>query len=550
MAGVHEDFGEKIGGAKKDLWKDRGLYADDLEAMNEREAEKFVKKDNVWKKPDYAAMLEEGIPLGVVYFIKKARDGLNASPQYYRTDDTPEKRTARQKEYIKTVRELQTVLSDVRTVEDAVRAYDRFFVDNGYLEKVQGWGSGIHYRATKKGQDNPVITNKLSNTMLIRSAEYFERNFTQEAKKEQFCVSKEQKIPKGYAIHFNDGKQTYSKNGDWKPGTYYVTKGYSILRTNFGTKEAALKWVQELAKGRNKNGKIRFVPPQLAHVKRTGPDYRNGVEITGQHYLDTFGFRGGEFGNWMNQNDRQTSLNMGFEALKDLASALKISDKDIAYQGTLAIAFGARGSGNAAAHYERMVNIVSSRFRHGPKTEERAIDEAMQKVISEKYLMLPLYLYDHSGLAMSTESFSGRAPHAEWDSGQVGWIYVSKEDALKEFDADKMTGAIRQKADALMRSEVAAYDSYLRGECYGFELYKNGELSDSCWGFMGNFSNVLKDMAEYLPDECKGMVDHLEEQERPATIIKTLLKHAKIQVDQAAKAFEHASRQQVLGESR
>ena len=333
--------------------------------MNEREAEKFVKKDNVWKKPDYAAMLEEGIPLGVVYFIKKARDGLNASPQYYRTDDTPEKRTARQKEYIETVRELQTVLSDVRTVVDAVKAYDRFFVDNGYLEKVQGWGSGIHYRATKKGQDNPVITNKLSNTMLIRSAEYFERNFTQKAKKEQFCVSKEQKIPKGYAIHFNDGKHTYSKNGDWKPGTYYVTKGYSILRTNFETKEAALKWVQELAKGRNKNGKIRFVPPQLAHVKRTGPDYRNGVEITGQHYLDTFGFRGGEFGNWMNQNDRQTSLNMGFEALKDLASALKISDRDIAYQGTLAIAFGARGSGNAAAHYEPLRTVINLTKMHG-----------------------------------------------------------------------------------------------------------------------------------------------------------------------------------------
>ena len=90
----HEDFGEKIGGAKKDLWKDRGLYVNDLDAMNEREAEKFVKKDNIWKKPDYEAMLEDGIPLGVVYFIKKARDGLNASPQYYRRDDTPEKRLA------------------------------------------------------------------------------------------------------------------------------------------------------------------------------------------------------------------------------------------------------------------------------------------------------------------------------------------------------------------------------------------------------------------------------------------------------------------------
>ena len=70
-----------------------------------------------------------------------------------------------------------------------------------------------------------------------------------------------------------------------------MTKGYSILRTNLETEEAALKWVQELAKGRNKNGKIRFVPHQLAHVKRPGPDYRNGVEITGQHYLDTFWFQ-------------------------------------------------------------------------------------------------------------------------------------------------------------------------------------------------------------------------------------------------------------------
>lgn len=88
----HEDFGEKIGGARKDLWKERGLYAEDLESMNEREADKFVKKDNIWKKPDYGAMLDEGVPLGVVYYIKKARDALNASPQYQRGDSTPEKR--------------------------------------------------------------------------------------------------------------------------------------------------------------------------------------------------------------------------------------------------------------------------------------------------------------------------------------------------------------------------------------------------------------------------------------------------------------------------
>lgn len=56
---------------------------------------------------------------------------------------------------------------------------------------------------------------------------------------------------------------------------------------------------------------------------------------------------------------------MGFEALKDLAAALQVSDKDIAYQGTLAIAFGARGSGNAAAHYEPLRKVINLTKMHG-----------------------------------------------------------------------------------------------------------------------------------------------------------------------------------------
>ena len=186
----------------------------------------------------------------------------------------------------------------------------------------------------------------------------------------------------------------------------------------------------------------------------------------------------------------------------------------------------------------------------GDHPDPHAVDDRMLRVISEKYLMLPLYLYDHSGLAMSTESFVGKAVHAEWDSGQVGWIYVSKETALKEFGGEKMTGAVRKQAEDLMRSEVAVYDAYLRGECYGFELYKNGVLSDSCWGFIGDLQEACKAMADYLPNECKGMVEHLEERDHPASIIKTLLHHAKIQVEQAAKAHDRQPRQQVLSEAR
>lgn len=47
--------------------------------------------------------------------------------------------------------------------------------------------------------------------------------------------------------------------------------------------------------------------------------------------------------------------------------------------------------------------------------------------------ILPLYLYDHSMLSISTGCFAGRAHHAEWDSGQVGYIYIDKETATKNF---------------------------------------------------------------------------------------------------------------------
>lgn len=364
MALQHEDFGEKIGGAKKDLWRERGLYVSDLDAMNDREAEKYVKKDNVWKKPDYDAMLKDGIPLGVAFFVKKVRDTLPATPQYRYSDSTPEKRLARQKEYIETVRQLENVVSGLRTPEEVRQVYNKFCIEGGYMELTPGY-AGNHFQMTQKGRQNPLFTRQLREILWVSSDAQFERDFVRKAKGSQFGVPKSEKVPRGYEIHLNDSKYTYSQNQDWKPNTYYVTKGFSILEKNFATRDAALKWVQAYAKEKSKSGKSRFVPPQLVNVRRTGSDYRNGADITGQDYLDTFSFRGGEFGNWMNQNDRQASLNMGFDALKDLASALQISDKDIAYGSKLAIAFGARGSGNAVAHYEPLRQVINLTKMHG-----------------------------------------------------------------------------------------------------------------------------------------------------------------------------------------
>lgn len=97
--------------------------------------------------------------------------------------------------------------------------------------------------------------------------------------------------------------------------------------------------------------------------ERTGQSYRDH-DITPDEFMTTFGVRGGQFGNWVTGDERQQMLNNAYDGFMDLSKALKIDPKAIGLNGTLGIAFGARGSGNASAHYERgeqVINLTKTR---------------------------------------------------------------------------------------------------------------------------------------------------------------------------------------------
>jgi hypothetical protein len=126
----------------------------------------------------------------------------------------------------------------------------------------------------------------------------------------------------------------------------------------------------------------------------------------------------------------------------------------------------------------------------------------------EGSVVLPLYLYDHSGLTMSTGSFGDK-----WDSGQVGWIVATPEAIRKNFMVKRITKAIRARAEEVLRSEVATYDDYLTGNVWGYTLdvseaceacgskVPKSEGSDSCWGFIGSDPSTLDAMKEHVEEE-------------------------------------------------
>ena len=100
----------------------------------------------------------------------------------------------------------------------------------------------------------------------------------------------------------------------------------------------------------------------------------------------------------------------------------------------------------------------------------------------KRAVILPLYLYDHSGITMNTTGF-----HSPWDSGQVGYIYVTFEDIRKEYGVTRVSKNLRTKIADHLRQELATYDHYLTGNCYGFVVEKDDEEVESCWGFLGDY---------------------------------------------------------------
>lgn len=85
---------------------------------------------------------------------------------------------------------------------------------------------------------------------------------------------------------------------------------------------------------------------------RIGEDYRNGKNVDAEDFMNTFGFRGVQFGNWTNQADRQMAVNQAYDAFMDMSRLIGVSPKAMSLNGELGIAFGARGVGGFAAHYE------------------------------------------------------------------------------------------------------------------------------------------------------------------------------------------------------
>ncbi len=151
-------------------------------------------------------------------------------------------------------------------------------------------------------------------------------------------------------------------------------------------------------------------------------------------------------------------------------------------------------------------HVVHRKYSFGDVNHKdiESLNAAIREAHQNKDIVLPLYMYDHSGITISLTPF-----HCRWDSGQVGVVIVPREKMIREFGKKVFTPKLKAKALEVAKGEVETMDKYVTGQVYGFKLFgtMQGDLDDddcrekleSCWGFYGETSEMI--------EECKSTID-------------------------------------------
>ncbi|MBB1299228.1 LPD38 domain-containing protein [Pseudoalteromonas sp. SR41-7] len=356
-----DDFGEKLGGARKDAW---GGFS---EAIQDQQSTTELPLSRAWPEPNYKELVEKGVSAESVALIAAMRSEIPSKPRVAR-------KVARWAEKVNTLksfasdlmsgeRDVASVMqrmrnhsSNLSAIVDAIPSIAK--ADTETLKIVSGYRinsgsfsvfggktyspSKVFYFIERNGR--PIYdgaSESLSNVQAL---------LTKAIKADQADGSNATNGKKSKISVYRD---RYTKD------IYLGWKGASgVLKIkSFNDLTAAREYLKNNRQEVEQTlQKIKETPSMRKPVnaERIGPE-RYAENVTPDTFGETFGFRGVEFGNWVEQAKRQKNLNQAYDGLMDLAEALDLPPKALSLNGKLGLAFGARGKGGknpAAAHYE------------------------------------------------------------------------------------------------------------------------------------------------------------------------------------------------------
>lgn len=375
-----EDFGEEIKGAAKHR------YAQLAETLGKtlEDRDYFTQPlSKVFPKPDYAKLANEGADADTLAMIALYRS------------DIPAKTKLNAVKWVESVKSIRTSVAGMlegkvtagRLAEWMEGRMPSRYADTWQLlrtlppsqmDKASAYRvvSGVYQAAGGKRYDPPQKLYSLRNKDNKGSNLFFSESRDELLTKAKawFAEQEEKSRAKGdeKTAPSPDDKISFDVYRNTRSGDIFIAYGKNKMRVRGGFKSAsdARKYIDshrdELVRHVKEMREIsREEQRNATNRDRTGPERRKG-DVSPEQFSDAFGFRGVQFGNYVEGPRRQADLNRAYDSLHDLADVLNVPTKALSLNGRLGLAFGARGKGKAAAHYEPGEVAINLTKGNGP----------------------------------------------------------------------------------------------------------------------------------------------------------------------------------------
>jgi hypothetical protein len=373
-----EDFGEKLEGARKDISTKLSESLQDTEISVS--AEPLAKS---FPAPNYVKLAEEGVPHEALATIALLRDSIPSKPRKNYKLQTWVREVSAARDIANQLLtgqanpdDLAPAIRDIgfdfKDVPNTAAALSK--IEPADLTKAARWriksGSyslhrGVHYSPSKTIYELVPPGKRFGDVYAFSIDELQEKakDYLQKAVADSAATPERSKYTK-LSLFKNRATGTITIGFKNRSSVIKVKDGFADVK-------AAREYVNEHRDDLQAQIDEMRAGPTMRNAEnqpRSGALARTG-DISPDDFAEAFGFRGVQFGNYVEGARRQEDLNRAYDALHDLSEAVGVPAKALSLNGELGLAFGARGRGGknaAAAHFEPVQVVINLTKNAGP----------------------------------------------------------------------------------------------------------------------------------------------------------------------------------------
>lgn len=388
---IIQDVGEKIGGARKDLYGP--VLITDLYSMTPLELENLSQKSKIWRGNDFKNVKKENDNAFWLLMLKIIKDSIPVKPlivnPYSSSKHLKEFSDKLVQEsnviYAETISKIRDIAIDKETFKNnSTKVLMDLFKnteDTQILKTVEISNFTkllLNYIENDELKENIIKNGTACSLLVPRIGEYSKVNkniisflsnygylISHALKKMQMFLRKNEFEYNGEIFNHKDKDldQFFTqilyfaqKNPKWHEDfneflDQYLDKNpqikdkVNIVCSNLLTKNMARSVKEDFEEIEEKKLSIEEASNKerneikkqlkqieaihLSQIKRKGYEWRDNKNVEAEDFMNEFGFRGVEFGNALPNKERQIVLNMAYDSFCDLAYVLKIKRKEL-----------------------------------------------------------------------------------------------------------------------------------------------------------------------------------------------------------------------------